>query len=101
MELGGAGLLCIFAVLFRLQRECHDDIEECGRQQLIVLGRPAVPILIAVLRNDTFRRNIISSLLAFAQHCRSAFPSSQGLLRSQTRAITAYQTIHQEPAKRS
>jgi hypothetical protein len=62
-------VLLVFGYLRRFARvaECQSDLEDhLGLQLLIVFGRPAVPILIAVLRHDSYRRNIISLLLAFA-----------------------------------
>jgi hypothetical protein len=47
--------------------DCRDDIESLGGWFLIVFGRPAVPILIAVLRQDTIRHEIMSWLLDAAQ----------------------------------
>lgn len=66
-------VLLVFGYLRRLPRMAggQDDVEELGRRLLIALGRPAVPILIAVLREGTLRSNIMSSLLDFARTLRS------------------------------
>lgn len=58
-------LLFVFGSLRRIARaaECQDGLEEIGHRLLIVLGRPAVPILVAVLRKDAFRHKIMLSLL--------------------------------------
>lgn len=62
-------VLFVFGYLRRFARaaESQDDVEELGRRLLIVLSRPAVPILIAVLREGALRRKIVSSLLDFAK----------------------------------
>jgi hypothetical protein len=65
-------VLFVFGYLHRMTRAVNcqngldqNDLEELGRRLLIVLGCSAVPILISVLRNDAFRRKIMSSLLGF------------------------------------
>jgi hypothetical protein len=62
-------VLFVFGCLRRIARaaKCQDDFEKLGQRLLIVLGRPTVPILIAVLRKDAFRHKIMSSLLDFVQ----------------------------------
>jgi hypothetical protein len=50
--------------------DCRDDIESLGGWTLVVLGRSAVPILIAVLRQDTIRHEIMPRLLEAAQRLR-------------------------------
>jgi hypothetical protein len=47
--------------------DCRDDIESVGGWFVIVFGRPAVPILIALLRQDTIRHEIMAWLLDAAQ----------------------------------
>jgi len=46
-------------------------VEKLGRSMLIVLGRPAVPILIKILRDTSVRHWVVSSLLAFARRRRT------------------------------
>jgi hypothetical protein len=48
---------------FARAAEPQDTFEGFGRRLLIVFGRPAVPILVAVLRKDSFRHEIMSSVL--------------------------------------
>lgn len=43
--------------------ECGEEFQELGRRLLIVLGRPAVPILITVLREDSLRHKAVSFIL--------------------------------------
>ena len=65
-------VLFVFAYLRRITRasESEERFEEFGRGLLIVLGRPAVPILIAVLRKDALRHKIMLSLLDIAKMIR-------------------------------
>ncbi len=67
-----------------LAADCQDDLEEFGRRLLIMLGRPAVPILVAVLREDTLRHTIMLSLLEFVQMVprRSEWPALMEAARS-------------------
>lgn len=62
-------VLLVFGYLDRLARAADrgTEFEEFGRMLHIVLGRPAVPILIMVLRRDELRYKIVSSLLNFAK----------------------------------
>jgi hypothetical protein len=64
-------LLFVFGYLRRLVRATTHpkdfDFEAFGRRLLVVLGRLAVPILIAVLRRDDFRHKMMSSLLDFVR----------------------------------
>lgn len=54
-----------FGFLGRLARAAKpgEEFEEIGRRLLIVLGRPAVPILIMVLREDSLRHKSVSFIL--------------------------------------
>jgi hypothetical protein len=54
-----------FGFLARIARaaKAGDEFEECGRRLLIVLGCPAVPILITVLREDSLRHQAVSFIL--------------------------------------
>jgi hypothetical protein len=62
-------LLLVFGFLRGIARatERQSDSEEFGRRLLIVLGRPAVPILVSILRKDALRRKIMSLLLYLVQ----------------------------------
>ena len=63
-------VLFVFGYLRRIAHaaECLNEFEVFGRQLLIVLGRPAVPILVAALRVQTpSGTRLISSLLDFVQ----------------------------------
>ena len=64
----------VFSFLDRLARAAggKGEFEELRRQLLLVFGRPAVPILIAALREGTLRQKVVSSLLDFAK----MFPQS-------------------------
>jgi hypothetical protein len=61
-------VLFVFGYLDRIARaaKCNDEfIEEYGPRFPIAFGRPAVPILIAVLRDDSLRHKIMAPLLDF------------------------------------
>jgi hypothetical protein len=89
-------VLFVSGYLRRVARaaECPEGFEEFGRRLLIVLGRSAVPILIAVLRNDAFRKKIMSSLLDLVRKLprRAEWPAqwlaTRYLLRDNPVAIT-------------
>lgn len=55
----------VFGFVGRLARaaESGEEFEELGRRLLIVFGRPAVPILITVLREDSLRHKTVSFIL--------------------------------------
>jgi hypothetical protein len=79
----------VFGYLRRVARaaEFQDNFEELGRRLQIVFGRPAVPILVAVLRKATFRREIMSALLLGLPHptelaAQARGPSVSGMKRS-------------------
>lgn len=57
----------VFGYLVRMARaaQCEEKLSELGRCLLMVFGRPAVPILIMVLRDESLRRKIVSSILDF------------------------------------
>ncbi len=80
-------IIFVFGNLRRIARAaaCQDDCEKFGRQLLVVIGRTAVPILVAVLRQDAFRHKIMSSLLEVVHTLRSSdkwiAPNAQSLPR--------------------
>lgn len=55
----------VFGWLGRLAQAagCREQIEGLGSRLLIILGRPAVPILISVLRNNALRHRALSLIL--------------------------------------
>jgi hypothetical protein len=60
-------VLLVFGYLGRMTRvgQCEEELAEFGRCLLIAFGRPAVPILIMVLRDESLRNKIVSSILDF------------------------------------
>jgi hypothetical protein len=65
-------VLFAFGVLGRVARANagREQFEEFGRRAVVVFGRPTVPILIAVLRNEALRQQIVSCALDFAKTLR-------------------------------
>lgn len=57
----------VFGYLARVTRaaQCEQEFSDLGRCLLIAFGRPAVPILIMVLRDESLRHKIVSSILDF------------------------------------
>ena len=47
-----------------------EKFHEVGRRAVVVFGRPAVPILVAVLRNEALRQQVVSCALDFAKGLR-------------------------------
>jgi hypothetical protein len=58
-------VLFVFGYLGRIARATAtgEQIEKFGRRLLMAFGRPAVPILITVLREEAFRQKVVSALL--------------------------------------
>lgn len=68
-------MLWVFGWLGRIVRatlaEDEERVEALAPRLPIVFGRPAVPILVAVLRNNDIRRGVMASLLSGAKAIRT------------------------------